>query len=125
LCEVAHKVAADGFAVSILSPTGAHYSADKFNLLLTAKNGSSRAATESEGRTDTRVTVHLTWDAVSCIGQLAAFGADGIFQSGALGEIRTPDPRNRNPMLYPAELRVQSLFNGLARELKLKPPAGH
>jgi hypothetical protein len=25
---------------------------------------------------------------------------------GALGEIRTPDPRNRNPMLYPAELRA-------------------
>src|SRR6185312_8614363 len=27
---------------------------------------------------------------------------------GALGEIRTPDPRNRNPMLYPAELRARS-----------------
>jgi hypothetical protein len=27
---------------------------------------------------------------------------------GALGEIRTPDPRNRNPMLYPAELRVRA-----------------
>ena len=27
-------------------------------------------------------------------------------RSGALGEIRTPDPRNRNPMLYPAELRA-------------------
>jgi hypothetical protein len=26
---------------------------------------------------------------------------------GALGAIRTPDPRNRNPMLYPAELRVR------------------
>lgn len=26
--------------------------------------------------------------------------------NGALGAIRTPDPRNRNPMLYPAELRV-------------------
>src|SRR6185312_8354250 len=24
------------------------------------------------------------------------------------GEIRTPDPRNRNPMLYPAELRAQA-----------------
>ena len=31
---------------------------------------------------------------------------------GALGEIRTPDPRNRNPMLYPAELRAR-LFVGL------------
>src|SRR5215468_6447804 len=32
--------------------------------------------------------------------------------TGALGEIRTPDPRNRNPMLYPAELRapVRSLI---------------
>jgi hypothetical protein len=28
------------------------------------------------------------------------------WQIGALGEIRTPDPRNRNPMLYPAELRA-------------------
>jgi hypothetical protein len=27
--------------------------------------------------------------------------------NGALGEIRTPDPRNRNPMLYPAELRAR------------------
>jgi hypothetical protein len=25
---------------------------------------------------------------------------------GALGEIRTPDPRIRSPMLYPAELRA-------------------
>ena len=29
-----------------------------------------------------------------------------FYRSGALGEIRTPDPRNRNPMLYPAELRA-------------------
>src|ERR1700722_6931317 len=29
-----------------------------------------------------------------------------ICKFGALGEIRTPDPRNRNPMLYPAELRA-------------------
>ncbi len=29
-----------------------------------------------------------------------------LYRSGALGEIRTPDPRNRNPMLYPAELRA-------------------
>ena len=28
--------------------------------------------------------------------------------AGALGEIRTPDPRNRNPMLYPAELRART-----------------
>jgi hypothetical protein len=28
--------------------------------------------------------------------------------AGALGEIRTPDPRNRNPMLYPAELRARA-----------------
>src|SRR4051794_17698928 len=27
--------------------------------------------------------------------------------SGALGEIRTPDPRIRSPMLYPAELRAR------------------
>ena len=31
---------------------------------------------------------------------------------GALGRIRTSDPRNRNPMLYPAELRAR-LFVGL------------
>ena len=29
--------------------------------------------------------------------------------AGALGEIRTPDPRNRNPMLYPAELRAPAV----------------
>ena len=29
-------------------------------------------------------------------------------EAGALGAIRTPDPRNRNPMLYPAELRVHA-----------------
>src|ERR1700738_5113309 len=28
--------------------------------------------------------------------------------SGALGEIRTPDPRIRSPMLYPAELRARA-----------------
>jgi hypothetical protein len=33
---------------------------------------------------------------------------------GALGEIRTPDPRIRSPMLYPAELRARKFFNGLA-----------
>jgi hypothetical protein len=29
--------------------------------------------------------------------------------AGALGEIRTPDPRIRSPMLYPAELRALGL----------------
>ena len=28
-------------------------------------------------------------------------------RNGALGRIRTSDPRNRNPMLYPAELRAR------------------
>ena len=32
-----------------------------------------------------------------------------LMLDGALGEIRTPDPRNRNPMLYPAELRARLL----------------
>gem|GEM_PF-5555684 len=27
-------------------------------------------------------------------------------KNGAPGEIRTPDPRNRSPVLYPAELRA-------------------
>ena len=31
--------------------------------------------------------------------------------SGALREIRTPDPRNRNPMLYPAELGARHGLN--------------
>ena len=35
----------------------------------------------------------------------AMFGV--CFEIGALGEIRTPDPRIRSPMLYPAELRAQ------------------
>jgi hypothetical protein len=33
---------------------------------------------------------------------------------GALGEIRTPDPRNRNPMLYPAELRAHQQIQQLS-----------
>lgn len=32
-------------------------------------------------------------------------GREGV--GGALGRIRTSDPRNRNPMLYPAELRAR------------------
>src|SRR5450631_1488831 len=35
-------------------------------------------------------------------------GWDGWQPSGALGEIRTPDPRIRSPMLYPAELRARA-----------------
>jgi hypothetical protein len=31
--------------------------------------------------------------------------------AGALGEIRTPDPRIRSPMLYPAELRALVRFD--------------
>src|ERR1700755_135757 len=40
------------------------------------------------------------------------FGAARL-RIGALGEIRTPDPRNRNPMLYPAELRAHQSFQRL------------
>jgi hypothetical protein len=38
--------------------------------------------------------------------------------TGALGEIRTPDPRIRSPMLYPAELRARTLrpISRLGRE---------
>lgn len=35
--------------------------------------------------------------------------------AGALGEIRTPGPRNRNPMLYPAELRAHGCHHTGAR----------
>jgi hypothetical protein len=34
---LARKLAADGFAVSIETPTGHRYSSDQFNLLLTSK----------------------------------------------------------------------------------------
>jgi site-specific DNA recombinase len=40
-----------------------------------------------------------------------------LYRSGALGEIRTPDPRIRSPMLYPAELRAQGVS-------KLQPGLG-
>jgi hypothetical protein len=40
---LARKLAAEGFAVSISAPTGALYSADKFNLLLTSKSLDSQA----------------------------------------------------------------------------------
>ena len=52
---LARKYAADGFAVSILCPTGARYSADKFNLLLTGKNSSAEGEADLERRTDGRV----------------------------------------------------------------------
>src|SRR5579871_6022736 len=32
-----------------------------------------------------------------------------VAKPGALGRIRTSDPRNRNPMLYPAELRARGV----------------
>ena len=34
---------------------------------------------------------------------------------GALGRIRTSGPRNRNPMLYPAELRARAAFYRVER----------
>jgi hypothetical protein len=37
-----------------------------------------------------------------------ASGVNSLRRIGALGEIRTPDPRIRSPMLYPAELRALS-----------------
>jgi hypothetical protein len=42
------------------------------------------------------------WEAIRLFGL-----AKCLILLGALGEIRTPDPRNRNPMLYPAELRAR------------------
>ena len=35
--------------------------------------------------------------------------------NGALGEMRTPDPRIRSPMLYPAELRARESFQWFSR----------
>jgi hypothetical protein len=52
---LARKYAADGFAVSILCPTGARYSADKFNLLLTGKTSGAQGEAEIERRTDSRM----------------------------------------------------------------------
>src|SRR5580700_7359562 len=37
---------------------------------------------------------------------IGAACSDARWQFRALGEIRTPDPRIRSPMLYPAELRA-------------------
>src|ERR1044072_4992061 len=47
-----------------------------------------------------------------------------IEMSGALGEIRTPDPRNRNPMLYPAELRARAVcrLSDLAQQGQQRKP---
>src|SRR3954464_1368245 len=47
----------------------------------------------------------------------------GWTKGGALGRIRTSDPRNRNPMLYPAELRAQESFKW--RERTGARPACH
>jgi hypothetical protein len=51
---------------------------------------------------------------------LAAFpgGFEAFRKGGALGRIRTSGPRNRNPMLYPAELRARESFQCAARQLK-------
>ena len=35
-----------------------------------------------------------------------------MFYSGALGEIRTPDPLIRSQVLYPAELQALRYYNG-------------
>src|SRR5882757_6818718 len=40
------------------------------------------------------------------------------YRNGALGEIRTPDPRIRSPMLYPAELRARESFQRVSNDTK-------
>src|SRR5450631_3004200 len=46
---------------------------------------------------------------VAFLGSRAVQSSIQVFDfAGALGEIRTPGPRNRNPMLYPAELRARA-----------------
>jgi hypothetical protein len=45
---LARKFAADGFAVSIRTPAGDLYSADKFNLLLTGKSSVSQGEASCE-----------------------------------------------------------------------------
>jgi hypothetical protein len=42
--------------------------------------------------------------------------------AGALGEIRTPDPRIRSPMLYPAELRAHQCFQQVSRKPRFLGP---
>jgi hypothetical protein len=49
-------------------------------------------------------------DIYFCLG-MGRDAAGARWAVGALGEIRTPDPRIRSPMLYPAELRAQSKAN--------------
>jgi hypothetical protein len=52
---------------------------------------------------------------------LAAFRGEGFeafCKGGALGRIRTSGPRNRNPMLYPAELRARESFQCAGRQPK-------
>ena len=48
------------------------------------------------------IEILQTLSAVDFVG----VGAREKSENGALGEIRTPDPRIRSPMLYPAELRA-------------------
>jgi hypothetical protein len=43
---LARKLAADGFAVSIGTPTGHRYSANQFNLLLTSKSLNSQGTAD-------------------------------------------------------------------------------
>src|SRR6266481_6050307 len=81
------------------------------------QSGGNMRATGSEGRRPIAMK-----EMPSNIGLFEFFGDGGRWRMkagegglGALGEIRTPDPRNRNPMLYPAELRVRVVFQWVSR----------
>jgi Molybdopterin-binding domain of aldehyde dehydrogenase len=54
-----------------------------------------------------RMALGVSYDAGDFAGNLDR--ALALSDFGALGEIRTPGPRNRNPMLYPAELRAPAV----------------
>src|SRR6266545_4222409 len=84
---LARKLAADGFTVSILSPTGARYSADKFNLLLTGKCLSSQGAAEWRCRIDRRLSPPLR-SRPKCVAVLTGF-LDGRNDVGARARARS------------------------------------
>src|SRR3981081_3777059 len=58
----------------------------------------------------------MKWGFLECRGDDGRWRGKGCEGGlGALGEIRTPDPRIRSPMLYPAELRAR-VARTLARQ---------
>ena len=71
---------------------------------------SKTAGAEAAGQTQNRKKPHRSADGAGRTAAATWLFCQQHLVAGALGEIRTPDPRIRSPMLYPAELRARESF---------------